>query len=98
MPAQVRSYRVAGRVQGVGFRWFVREQARAIGLAGTVRNETDGSVHVIARGTVGMLEQLERALRVGPGGSRVDAVDTLESVSADAGPTLPFPFAVDRGR
>lgn len=98
MTAQARSYRITGRVQGVGFRWFVREQARAIGLAGTVRNEPDGSVHVMARGTVGMLEQLERALRVGPGGSRVDAVDTLDSVGADAGPALPFPFAVDRGR
>lgn len=66
---------VRGRVQGVGFRWFVRREARALGLSGQVRNEPDGSVRVEAEGRRDDLEALADRLRSGPPGSRVDHVD-----------------------
>lgn len=68
---------VRGRVQGVGFRWFVRERARQLGLAGWVRNDRDGSVEVAARGPTDALRALEAALREGPRGAHVTAVDDL---------------------
>ena len=86
--------RVEGRVQGVGFRWFVREVARRQGLAGTVRNLDDGSVEVVASGTADGLLALERAAHEGPPGARVARVH-VERCSLDARP--PFPFAVVRG-
>ena len=68
---------VRGRVQGVGFRWFVRERARRLGLVGWVRNQRDGSVEVAARGDAEALRALEAALREGPDGARVTSVDEL---------------------
>ena len=68
---------VRGRVQGVGFRWFVRERARRLGLAGWVRNQRDGSVEVAARGAADALHALEAALREGPDGADVTSVDEL---------------------
>lgn len=65
---------VRGRVQGVGFRVFVAEQARALGIRGTTRNLKDGSVEVLAVGTAGDLERLVEKLRAGPRGARVQAV------------------------
>lgn len=57
---------VRGTVQGVGFRWFVRETARALGLTGYVKNEYDGSVEVVAEGPRDALDELLAALREGP--------------------------------
>lgn len=68
---------VRGRVQGVGFRWFVRERARRLGLVGWVRNQRDGSVEVAARGEAELLRMLEEALRDGPDGAYVTSVDEL---------------------
>jgi acylphosphatase len=68
---------VSGRVQGVGFRWFVREKARRWGLTGWVRNRPDGTVEVAAIGRDENLEGLLRDIRVGPPGSRVDDVVQL---------------------
>ena len=69
---------VSGRVQGVGFRWFVLRQARRSGVAGDVRNLADGRVEVRARGTAEGLEQLLGAVREGPPGARVDDLETRE--------------------
>lgn len=69
---------VRGRVQGVGFRWFVRESARRLGLAGWVRNRPDGSVEVAAEGSSVMLERLRDELRSGPPGADVASVHDLE--------------------
>ncbi len=66
---------VRGRVQGVGFRWFVQEQASALALAGWVRNLRDGSVELEAEGPRGDLETLVERLREGPGGGDVEGVD-----------------------
>lgn len=62
---------VTGRVQGVGFRWFVRKHGLALGLRGWVRNLPDGRVEAVAAGEEGALARLEAALREGPPGAAV---------------------------
>ena len=69
-----RRYIVYGRVQGVGFRWFVDREARILGLAGWVRNNPDGNVEVLASGTSEQLAKLKTKLKQGPRASRVDEV------------------------
>ena len=66
---------VRGEVQGVGFRYFVEKQARALGIAGYVRNRTDGGVEVVAEGDQGLLDELLASLRKGPLGAHVSGVD-----------------------
>jgi acylphosphatase len=66
---------VRGRVQGVGFRWFVVDQARRLALTGKVRNLREGAVEVEARGTRAALELLLEKLREGPTLARVKDVD-----------------------
>ena len=68
-------YIVSGRVQGVGYRWFVMREAARLDLAGYVRNLPDGTVEVVAQGAVAALASLESALRQGPPAARVDGVD-----------------------
>lgn len=90
----IRAYRVTGRVQGVGFRWWTRMEAEALGLRGTVRNCEDGSVEVIASGPVADLDRLRRLLEQGPPGARVDAV--TERDLSDASVPLPSGFEIVR--
>lgn len=73
---------VRGRVQGVGFRAYVRRVARTEGLAGWVRNLPDGTVECVARGNVEALDRLRIQLRQGPTGSRVVAVEESEIAGA----------------
>lgn len=91
---QAQRFRVRGLVQGVGFRWFVRARAHALGVHGRVRNEADGSVTVDAGGDADALTQLADALQLGPAGARVASVETAPVPAADL--PLPFPFAIDR--
>lgn len=70
-------YRVTGRVQGVGYRWWARSLAVRLGVTGTVRNLPDGSVAVHARGTDDQLASLHAQLAEGPPGARVTSVDPL---------------------
>ena len=65
---------VRGRVQGVGYRYFVLERARALKLSGHVSNLPDGAVHVVAAGPRECLERLLASLRKGPFMARVDDV------------------------
>jgi len=74
----VKRFLIQGIVQGVGFRYFARREARGLRLAGYVRNLADGSVEAVARGDEKTLAALEAALRRGPGGSRVDSVGVEE--------------------
>lgn len=66
---------VHGRVQGVGFRWFVMESARDIDITGWVRNRYNGTVEVVAEGCQEELAKLEKALNQGPRSSNVTRVD-----------------------
>jgi acylphosphatase len=84
---------VRGRVQGVGFRWFVRERARRWGLTGWVRNRADGTVEVAARGDPASLDGLRRDVAAGPPNAVVDSVIDLEP---ENGSTYDDPFAVRR--
>ena len=68
-------YVVSGRVQGVGYRYFVLREAERLGLAGFARNQADGSVEVVAEGGEESLGQLEARLRAGPSFASVTAVD-----------------------
>jgi acylphosphatase len=70
-------FRVHGRVQGVGFRWWTRDQARRLGLTGTVRNAPDGSVEVQVCGTPDAVREMGRLLQEGPPLARVDGVVPL---------------------
>jgi acylphosphatase len=72
-------YIVRGRVQGVGFRWFVEREAHTLGIAGWVRNNHDGSVEVQAQGTRDQLSGLHARLREGPRAARVDSVDVQDA-------------------
>ena len=74
-----RGYIVRGRVQGVGYRWYVEREARTLGLNGWVRNNFDGSVEVLAMGTREQLLELRRRLREGPRAARVDDVEEYEA-------------------
>ena len=80
----VRHYIVKGRVQGVGFRWFVHREAAEIGLRGWVRNTDAGHVEVLAAGDEEQLLELHAALKEGSRGSRVDAVIVEDRAEAEA--------------
>ena len=83
---------VRGRVQGVGFRWFVREQARRLDLAGWVKNRDDGGVEVVAEGSEAAVRSLMHQLRKGPPDADVRDVQELPADNTD----LPKPFGVAR--
>ena len=72
---------VAGRVQGVGFRWFVRRTADQLSVAGWVRNLPDGRVDVEAVGAPDAIASFLDRVRQGPAGARVDRVDVTEGSS-----------------
>jgi len=80
----VRHFLVKGRVQGVGFRWFVHREAAALSLRGWVRNTEDGHVEVLAAGDPESVAELAAALRNGSRGSRVDTVIEHELVDKEA--------------
>lgn len=76
---EARRYVVRGRVQGVGFRWFVEREAHILQIAGWVRNNPDGTVEVLAQGTRDQLSGLRSRLREGPRAARVDNVEESEA-------------------
>ncbi|MBP7310472.1 MAG: acylphosphatase [Candidatus Cloacimonetes bacterium] len=67
---------VQGRVQGVGYRWFVQHSALRFGVCGYVRNLYDGSVFILAQGEENVLEQFREAIRTGSHYARVDSLET----------------------
>ena len=62
---------VEGHVQGIGFRYFIREHATRLGLKGYARNADDGSVEVVAEGTDDAMAELITLTRKGPALARV---------------------------
>ena len=76
---EARRFVVRGRVQGVGFRWFVEREAHLLGISGWVRNNTDGSVEIHAQGSRDQLSGLRSRLREGPRAARVDLVEESEA-------------------
>ena len=70
----VLHFLIQGRVQGVGFRWYVHREASELDLRGWVRNTEDGDVEVVVHGDEADLNELRASLRRGPRGSRVDRI------------------------
>ena len=86
----VRHFLVLGRVQGVGFRWFVHREASELGLFGWVRNTDEGAVEIVASGEEADLADLRQAIARGPRGSRVDQVIEHPLADAEAASLTPF--------
>jgi acylphosphatase len=87
---------VHGRVQGVGFRWFVRTESRRLGLAGWVRNLPDGTVELRASGIAQFLSALEQAIQRGPEGAEVTGITQVDVPRPDSRPDAPYPFIILR--
>ena len=83
---------VRGRVQGVGFRWYVREVARGLDVAGHVLNRRDGAVEVEAEGSEAQMAALRQELEQGPDGARVEGLEEVPS----SGEALERPFTIVR--
>ena len=75
MSATIRQVTIRGRVQGVGYRYWVEQQARAHGLEGWVRNRRDGSVEALFAGPEDVVSNMVASCRRGPSSARVEAVD-----------------------
>ncbi|HVN76461.1 MAG TPA: acylphosphatase [Thermoanaerobaculaceae bacterium] len=80
-----KKFIVSGRVQGVGFRYFVVREAEALGLAGWVRNLADGRLEVLASGEGATVDVMEGRLWQGPPHARVAAVE-VEAAEAPGHP------------
>ncbi len=72
---QARRFLVTGRVQGVGYRYFVYDRALVEGIGGSVSNLPDGSVEIYAEGDAEAMRRFETAIRQGPSHARVDNVE-----------------------
>jgi acylphosphatase len=83
-----RRFLISGRVQGVGFRYFIEARARAEGAHGWVRNLADGRVEVLVEGDEETVDRIEAAARRGPGGAHVDDVEV--EVTAPSGRATGF--------
>jgi acylphosphatase len=83
MSTAIRQVTIRGRVQGVGYRYWVEQQATAHGLEGWVRNRRDGSVEALFSGPENVVSNMVASCRRGPSLARVDAV-TEEPGNADA--------------
>ena len=75
MAGAIRQVTIRGRVQGVGYRYWVEQQARAHALEGWVRNRQDGSVEALFSGPEDVVSNMVASCRRGPSSARVDAVD-----------------------
>ncbi len=91
--AMVLHFLIRGRVQGVGFRWFVHREASELELRGWVRNTEGGEVEVVVAGEPEDLSELRASLRRGPRGSRVDGI--LEHTLAEGEATSLDAFRIE---
>lgn len=74
----VAGFRIHGRVQGVGFRWWTRRTAGRLGIAGSVRNLSDGTVEVRAAGPPDAMRDFESHLHRGPPSASVERLTRFE--------------------
>jgi len=79
---------VAGRVQGVGYRYAFADRANQLGLAGWVRNRRDGTVEACVQGAAPAIDQIVAWARHGPPSARVVDVQVLPADAAPAGPVF----------
>lgn len=84
---------IVGKVQGVGFRYFARERARELGIAGWVKNKSDGNVEIAAAGEAVALGKFHNAVGEGPSGAQISEVRELPPVDET---DLEKPFAIVR--
>jgi acylphosphatase len=87
------AFHVRGRVQGVGYRRFAQREAQALGLAGWVRNQLDGSVRGEVEGAPELLDICRARLQAGPTFGEVERLDWAPVPEESA---LPFPFEIRR--
>ena len=92
MSVRAFRFRLSGRVQGVGFRWFVRRAAQELGVTGRVRNLPDGRVEAEAAGEPEALDAFRARLRKGPPGARVTRLEEEEMSAVPDGDG----FTIDR--
>ena len=93
METQAKRFYVSGRVQGVGFRYFVERTAVNLGVGGYVRNLFDGRVEVYAIGSAAQMEAMKNALQRGP---RMAAVDRVDEEDADILRDYANVFSIER--
>jgi acylphosphatase len=79
MPRLAVRLTIAGRVQGVGYRWWARQEARRLSLDGWVRNRLDGTVELVAAGPPEAIDRLVQACRRGPPAADVLSVDRADT-------------------
>jgi acylphosphatase len=77
---------IRGRVQGVGYRWWARAEARRLGLDGWVRNRRDGMVELVAAGPAAAVAELEDLCRRGPPSARVTGIERSAASGDDIAP------------
>lgn len=70
---------IEGRVQGVGFRYFMQHKARALGITGWVRNRPDGSVEAVVQGSTGAVDEMVALARRGPPSAKVTNVSVSDA-------------------
>ena len=79
-----RRFMISGRVQGVGFRWFIQDAATREGVVGWVRNLFDGRVEAFIEGDEDAVTRVERAIRQGPPQARVERVTVVDEEASGA--------------
>jgi acylphosphatase len=77
--------RISGRVQGVGYRWFVVSQAKRLSVRGWVRNAEDGSVELEAEGSTESIAEFRKRVEKGPPAARVEHVEDIAITDAQLG-------------